>query len=497
MKMPKDYANIYNLPEAERELEKKNLWKDSIPGTEELAKSILKKIEEDEYPYVLSVEAGYGMGKTYFFSRFCEYAKNKGFSCIYISAWENDYQPSPFCFIAKEIIQCLATQTGPTVKSAINELKKRGVAAIKKILSVSQLQLGMQTHNISAGISVDVGKLITSKDEIKEFKKELEQILVSNKIKPLILVIDELDRCRPDYALKTLEIIKHFFDIDNLYVILPINKEAMNDMVTAVYGEMQNSENYLKKLITQNIMLPQPDAKYYEKIAKTILTEQKLKNQLKQKYIEKKGTYNGFNLISECIGKYALAGKLTYRETVKVCSEFTSIINQIKDKIHIEYLAYKLCQKYSQITINLNENHPFFNKINNFTEGKEKRYRVLSIDGWSAHAHGISPYVNYNQWIKNYTEEMRAWERNDHFDTYKELYEFINQVKSLKEDLLKRNFLNYDIKERLKWIFDVVEKKDKEAKEYQIKYGSDDKDTEKQAYYDKVVDNPLLVYALK
>lgn len=493
--MPKDYANIYNLTEAEREFEKKDLWKDSVPGTEELAKNILRKIEKDEYPYVLSVEAGYGMGKTYFFSRFCEQAIKDGFDCIYMSAWENDYQPSPFCFIAKEIIQCLALRTEPIVKSKIDKLAKKGLSAVKKILSVSQLQLGMQTHNVSAGISVDVGKLITSKDEIKEFKKELEQILVSNKIKPLILVIDELDRCRPDYALKTLEIIKHFFDIDNLYVILPINKEAMNDMVTAVYGQMQNSENYLKKLITQNIMLPQPDAKYYEKIAKTILTEQKLKNQLKQKYIEKNGTYNGFNLISECIGQYALAGKLTYRETVKVCSEFTSIINQIKDKIHIEYLAYKLCQKHSKTTITLNTNHPFYEMTNSYNK-TNKRAKVLSIEGLSVHTHGISSRVNRSLWHENYTQKMRAWERSDNFSTYKELYEFINQVNSIKEDLLRRN-LDYDTTERLKWIFDAVEKKDKEAKEYQIKYGSDDKDTEKQAYYDKVVYNPLLVYAPK
>lgn len=68
--MPKDYANIYNLSENEFELEKQDLWKNATPGTIDLANNLLRKIESDEYPYVLSVEASYGMGKTYFFSRF-------------------------------------------------------------------------------------------------------------------------------------------------------------------------------------------------------------------------------------------------------------------------------------------------------------------------------------------------------------------------------------------------------------------------------------------
>ena len=81
--MPKDFANIYNLTEEDFKAETQNLWKDAIPGTLELANNLLKKIEDDEYPYVLSVEASYGMGKTYFFSRFCEHAKKNGYHCIY------------------------------------------------------------------------------------------------------------------------------------------------------------------------------------------------------------------------------------------------------------------------------------------------------------------------------------------------------------------------------------------------------------------------------
>lgn len=298
--MPKDYANIYNLSESEFEIEKQNLWKDVVPGTAELANNLLRKIESDEYPYVLSVEASYGMGKTYFFSRFCEYAKMNKYKCIYISAWENDYQPSPFCFITKEITVSLS----PSQKSAITELTEKAVNVTKKVLSSSSVQIGCNFKFFSFGIETSLDKLCESfletKDEIKEFKKKLNTILVDNLIKPLIIIVDELDRCRPDYALKTLEIIKHFFDLSNLYVILPVNNEALAQAVQSTYGQMINSENYMRKLITENYVLPVSSKEDYEKIVRIRISKDKIKQAIKNKSVEISDNFNSssFKFIS-------------------------------------------------------------------------------------------------------------------------------------------------------------------------------------------------------
>ena len=75
-----------------------------------------------------------------------------------------------------------------------------------------------------------------SKDKLvkDEFKKAIEELLSAiddkEKIKekqPFVIFIDELDRCRPLYAIELLERIKHIFGIDGLIFVLSIDKEQL------------------------------------------------------------------------------------------------------------------------------------------------------------------------------------------------------------------------------------------------------------------------------
>lgn len=493
--MPKDYANIYNLSDEEFELEKQNLWKDAIPGTIDLANNLLRKIGSDEYPYVLSVEAFYGMGKTYFFSRFCEYAKINGFNCIYISAWENDYQPSPFCFITKEILNYLETSFSSSTKSIITELKSKAIEVTKKVLSSSNLHIGFNTGLFSAGIDTNLDKLcanfLEKKDEIKEFKRELTKLLTENKIKPLMIIVDELDRCRPDYALKTLEIIKHFFDISNLYIILPLNKEAIERAVESTYGKMTNSENYIRKLITEAYILPASSEEDYKKIVKTHIPKEKLKKIIKNKFIEMNDNFNGFNTLIESISKYAFSGKLTYREVTKVCNEFICIANNFNKKIMIEYLAYKLCYKYKPKNVSLNTAHPFYSS----SYGEDFRKKTISINGLRSLTYNLYQHLEYTRFEKSYREEVKLWEVNkDDFESYESFYRYIDNILNIKEIILKCEMRTYKGAETFKKLFDTLETAKANALDYQRKYGSTDNDKEENIYYDKIIENSLCLY---
>lgn len=494
MNMPKDFANIYNLTEEDFKAETQNLWKDAIPGTLELANNLLKKIEDDEYPYVLSVEASYGMGKTYFFSRFCEHAKKNGYHCIYISAWENDYQPSPFCFIAKEILNYFTMHLRSSVNSSITTLKEKVTNVAKKILLSSSIQVGVNLKFFSIGIENNLEKLCKSfletKDEVKEFKKELAKILVNNRIKPLIIIIDELDRCRPDYALKTLEIIKHFFDLDNLYVILPVNNEALVQAVQSTYGDIKNSEYYMRKFITENYLFPTSDEKYYKKIVETHISKTKLKNIIKKKVIEDTDGFNGYNTVIENITKYAYKGKLTYRELINVCNEFVCLSNKINKKIMAEYLIYKLCSKYND-KLTLDTNHPFADS----SYGLNTRQNMLSIKDLSRRAYNLDGYLEYNSFEKNYHQEVNSWNvGKDNFATYKEFYIYIDNVLKYKDDILKSDIRRYNGREKFLELFNLLETAKSNAMQYQYKYGSSDDDANEQSYYDKIIENSLCLY---
>jgi hypothetical protein len=72
----------------------------------------------------------------------------------------------------------------------------------------------------------------------------------------LVIVIDELDRCRPDYALQLLEIIKHFFNVPGVHFVLGVNLKELQNSVKARYGAGVDAETYLQKFISLQLNLP-------------------------------------------------------------------------------------------------------------------------------------------------------------------------------------------------------------------------------------------------
>lgn len=84
--------------------------------------------------------------------------------------------------------------------------------------------------------------------ELKKLKLELKQeILKKSNKKTIILIIDELDRCNPNFAIATLEIIKYFFDIKNLIIILSLDKGQLEESIKTIYGNGIDSDLYFSK----------------------------------------------------------------------------------------------------------------------------------------------------------------------------------------------------------------------------------------------------------
>ena len=51
-----------------------------------------------------------------------------------------------------------------------------------------------------------------------------------------MIVIDELDRCRPSYAVEILEMAKHLFSVDRVVFVLSINRDQLAHSVKVLYG---------------------------------------------------------------------------------------------------------------------------------------------------------------------------------------------------------------------------------------------------------------------
>lgn len=65
----------------------------------------------------------------------------------------------------------------------------------------------------------------------------------------VVVFVDELDRCRPTYAIKLLERIKHLFDVEGLIFVLSVDKTQLGHAIQGVYGSGCDAEGYLRRFI--------------------------------------------------------------------------------------------------------------------------------------------------------------------------------------------------------------------------------------------------------
>ena len=105
------------------------------------------------------------------------------------------------------------------------------------------------------GISKDYAQCVATREELKSALTKLGEEVKGKTHKPLLVIVDELDRCRPTYAIELLERIKHLFCIENIVFILGIDKEQLGKSIAAVYGDI-NVEWYLHRFVDVEMGLP-------------------------------------------------------------------------------------------------------------------------------------------------------------------------------------------------------------------------------------------------
>jgi len=87
------------------------------------------------------------------------------------------------------------------------------------------------------------------KDALKSFKENLVKLAAKVRKKqkfPLTIIVDELDRCRPDFALGLLERIKRLFDVEDVAFVLLVNRTQIEGYIRTVYGNV-DADAYLLK----------------------------------------------------------------------------------------------------------------------------------------------------------------------------------------------------------------------------------------------------------
>lgn len=226
--------------------------------------------QEGKPSKVYSVSAPFGYGKTFFCEKLKSCLEIDGFDVVKLNIWEMDFYENPLIPLLFKLNELYEKQGKSLPTKLIDTTLNMGTKTISvlghMVGSVVSKAIATQT-----GVGIDIWdqiKDVYSSQSIYENYKEHHNALselktalsdwVKAKHKPIVVIIDELDRCKPDYAIKTLEVLKHFFDISGFVFILALDEQQLKSSVENLFGSI-NFDGYKRKFINNTFLLPIPD----------------------------------------------------------------------------------------------------------------------------------------------------------------------------------------------------------------------------------------------
>lgn len=249
------------------------------------------------------LDGKWGSGKTTFCKAWMNHLNKEGYPALYFDVFSTDINASPYEALSGAIIrraQELKADGTPGFRKFINAAAKVG----KKIAGpATNVALRAASMGVVDGDSLkaagEIGKSIVDQlaDESEEAVKRLldaqaksmEDVIAFKSAlaslpkllmpknsdesqKPLIFIVDELDRCRPDFALGLMEILKHLFDVKNIHFVISTNVTQLERSVNHRYGIGDFSSQYLEKFYDFTITSVQVMAKKVDGASVDLLT---------------------------------------------------------------------------------------------------------------------------------------------------------------------------------------------------------------------------------
>lgn len=253
-------------------------FKNDLLKRRESAEILTPLIDGIDGPCAMAIDAAWGAGKTTFVKMWSRYLRNKGFPVVEFNAWETDHAGDPFVAIVAELTEGLRSFKDESVaekrRDMVEAAKKvalRAVPGAVRILTAGVLDvqplIEKQVGNLLASYAEDgVKKYVEAQESINGFKNRLQAMATSlslSKGHPLIVMVDELDRCRPSYAVELIEVAKHLFAADHTVFVLAVNRYQLIHSIKALYGNDFDSTGYLRRFFDFDYQLPSPDRRAF------------------------------------------------------------------------------------------------------------------------------------------------------------------------------------------------------------------------------------------
>ncbi len=306
-------------------VDNENPFKDDCLDRKVTIQNLTNLLKSLTQPFVLSIEAPWGTGKTTYIHMWRKFLSNQNHPSLYFNAWESDYSGDPLIAFLGEMNKLLKEEKLKGKKGAYSQslqnLQNIGIGIAKNTLPIAvqvlthglvSKELAEKMPELLKGSEDSISDFLSDlakdgmksyesgKNDINKFKLELEKfarLIQENEQKsPLVIFVDELDRCRPTYAIDLLERIKHLFNVKGVVFILSVDRKQLENTVESIYGANIDSDGYLAKFIDLRFTLPEVKTSNYVKY----LTNRYHMNEVFQKW---GGTFDS-SLFQEQLIKY-------------------------------------------------------------------------------------------------------------------------------------------------------------------------------------------------
>lgn len=252
--------------------------------------------------YVLNIDADWGAGKSFFLQRFGLELEKRGHLVSKINAWQDDHTDDPYIAIMSAIDLALqphvektsvlqkawsaAKSEGKTIAvraagNAAKALLKRYVGATpSELLAISSEDSLMESvggealdeaaqvagARIESLFDASMEQLIerfqSGTRAVINFKVKLHQTVAAlrdrNVPSPIFILVDELDRCRPSFAVQLLERVKHLFEVEGVVFLFATNTQQLRHSVSGFYGNSFDGYRYLKRFFDRSYVFSPP-----------------------------------------------------------------------------------------------------------------------------------------------------------------------------------------------------------------------------------------------
>ena len=264
----------FKLEDRSTTFDEKDVWADDcFKDRDDVSRHLYGIVSGQERPLTICLNGEWGSGKTFFLTRFAEnYNKRKPEGrAIYFNAWQDDFLDDPLVAIISQlrnVVKDSESTLYDSIKSAAAPcLAKIGLSIAKQVtkkvtgVDVDEIELD-DLRTKPEALFERYNDMDASRKLLREALAKLSEATWQATGKPLLFIVDELDRCRPTFAIELLERIKHLFCVPHLVFIVGVDLRQLEKSVKAVYGDI-DANDYLHRFFDIELRLPVPNKLLY------------------------------------------------------------------------------------------------------------------------------------------------------------------------------------------------------------------------------------------